>query len=73
MYPGCERSLIGKSNTGDNHYHGKDGLGESPDTTPPDVSNVQKKHAVSFLIEIVNRFPGKSYSQKTINFNKSSF
>ena len=40
------------------HYHGDDGLGDAADIPQPDLSVLQKEHAVNYLIRISQQHPG---------------
>uniref|UniRef100_A0A3Q2QM55 Si:dkey-4e7.3 n=1 Tax=Fundulus heteroclitus TaxID=8078 RepID=A0A3Q2QM55_FUNHE len=40
-------------------FHGQDGLGDAPDPRSPGLDLVQKEHAVSAIIRIVNENPGQ--------------
>ena len=41
------------------HYHGLDGLGDIPDPDAPDEDLVKAEHAVTALLDMANRHPGR--------------
>ena len=57
MYRGSETSLLG-TKSDYTYYHGKDGLGDWPDTNPPDPSLVKPQHGVQVLLDLVNEHKG---------------
>ncbi|KAM4046738.1 inosine-uridine preferring nucleoside hydrolase-like [Anomaloglossus baeobatrachus] len=58
VYRGATRPLLSKS-VHASFYHGVDGLGDAPDSTPPDLDLLQKEHAVLAMIRIINDYPGE--------------
>lgn len=58
VYRGCEEPLVGRQvHAGD--YHGKDGLGDSPDADPPNLELLQKRKGVQALVKTVKQHPGE--------------
>lgn len=41
------------------HYHGIDGLGDATDIPEPDMTLLQKEHAVNYLVRISQQCPGE--------------
>lgn len=58
VYSGAPSSLLG-SPVGGASYHGKDGLGDSPDPNAPGLEHLQKEHAVDAMLRIVNEQVGR--------------
>jgi inosine-uridine nucleoside N-ribohydrolase len=40
------------------HYHGNDGLGDADLDIEVSLDKIQKEHAVSALLRLVNEYPG---------------
>lgn len=59
MYRGASTSLIG-DRLDATHYHGRDGLGDANLAINVTMDQIQKEHAVSALIRLVNQLPGTS-------------
>jgi len=58
IYCGVEDSMVGGK--GDScYFHGKDGLGDVPESNPPDHNLIRKENAVLELIRIMNEQPGE--------------
>ncbi|AWR98525.1 nucleoside hydrolase [Metallosphaera hakonensis] len=55
VYPGMDRPLVKEFRTVEN-VHGKGGVGESPLSS---TSKPQNKHAVDFILEMADRYPGE--------------
>ncbi|XP_069060473.1 inosine-uridine preferring nucleoside hydrolase-like isoform X2 [Pleurodeles waltl] len=53
VYSGAQASLLGSPVEGA-CYHGKDGLGDSPDPNAPGLEHLQREHAVDAMLRIVN-------------------
>ena len=60
MYKGSVLSLLGM-HTDSAYHHGDDGMGGVPDPDPPSHDLVQPKHAVTAMIDIVDKHPGRSF------------
>jgi len=66
--------LVGSTGENSSYYHGNDGLGDVPDPSAPDLSNVQNEHAVLALIRLVNQHAGNFIAavvrdKFNVNFN----
>ena len=58
MYRGCSGPLLAtRRHAGD--YHGKDGLGDSPDPDAPDLDLLHGRNAVKAMIKMVKENPGE--------------
>ena len=58
VYRGCAEPLVAhKRHAGD--FHGKDGLGDSPDPDAPGLDAVQEGKAAEAIIKMVNDNPGE--------------
>ncbi|XP_034459573.1 inosine-uridine preferring nucleoside hydrolase-like isoform X1 [Hippoglossus hippoglossus] len=58
VYRGCGEPLLArKRNAGD--YHGKDGLGDSPDPDAPGLDLLNGRNAVKAMIKMVKENPGE--------------
>ncbi|XP_032236197.2 inosine-uridine preferring nucleoside hydrolase [Nematostella vectensis] len=58
VYKGATKGLLG--HTFDlPGYHGVDGLGDATDAKEPDLTLLQKGHAVSAMLDIVRKLPGE--------------
>lgn len=58
VYKGCSRPLLARKQHASD-YHGKDGLGDVPDSAPPSLDLLQKERAVQALIKTVKDNPGE--------------
>ncbi|XP_072300838.1 inosine-uridine preferring nucleoside hydrolase-like isoform X2 [Eucyclogobius newberryi] len=58
VFKGASKPILGNQiEVG--HFHGLDGLGDSPDPNAPSVDMIQKEGAVSAMIRIINEHPGE--------------
>ncbi|XP_056435734.1 inosine-uridine preferring nucleoside hydrolase isoform X1 [Gadus chalcogrammus] len=58
VFKGADKPILGKGiNAG--HFHGLDGLGDVPDSDAPGLDLIQKEGAVSAMIRLVDKYPGK--------------
>ncbi|XP_078401286.1 nucleoside hydrolase-like [Cetorhinus maximus] len=58
VFRGACSSLLGQSLNASDH-HGKDGLGDVPDSNAPGLEHLQSEHAVNALIRIVTEHTGQ--------------
>ncbi|XP_029657176.1 inosine-uridine preferring nucleoside hydrolase-like isoform X2 [Octopus sinensis] len=58
VFQGCKYPLMQRAQHAQ-YYHGKDGLGDVPDSEAPGLDHLQKEHAVNALIHLVNQNPGE--------------
>ncbi|XP_032879133.1 inosine-uridine preferring nucleoside hydrolase-like [Amblyraja radiata] len=58
VYRGADVSLLGKELNA-HLYHGKDGLGDAPDSKAPGLENIQTEHAVNAMIRIATAHAGQ--------------
>ncbi|XP_072300839.1 inosine-uridine preferring nucleoside hydrolase-like [Eucyclogobius newberryi] len=58
VFKGASKPILGNQIEGA-HFHGLDGLGDSPDPNAPSVDMIQKEGAVSAMIRIINEHPGE--------------
>ncbi|EDO42061.1 predicted protein [Nematostella vectensis] len=54
VFKGAGKPLIAKHEPSASHFHGYDGLGDSSNLKTPDMSLLQKEHAVDALIRLAN-------------------
>ena len=59
MYRGADRPLVTTGFTS-THYHGEDGLGDSGRDVDISGAQLQKEHAVSAIVRLVNQYPGQN-------------
>lgn len=72
VFQGANKPIMGNSiNAG--YFHGKDGLGDSPDPKAPSLDMIQKEHGVDAIIRIVNEHPGEVGSLSTVFWFRSCF
>ena len=57
IYKGATRPLV-KPYVPATYFHGDDGLGDVPDVTAPDVTLIQKEHAVDALARLAEKYAG---------------
>ncbi|KAI1899861.1 hypothetical protein AGOR_G00066130 [Albula goreensis] len=58
VFCGASKPILGKTLSA-GHFHGQDGLGDSPDPDAPGLEMVQKEGAVAAMIRIANEHPGE--------------
>ncbi|XP_041858591.1 inosine-uridine preferring nucleoside hydrolase-like [Melanotaenia boesemani] len=58
VFKGVDKPILGNSIDA-GHFHGLDGLGDTPDPNAPGLDLIQKEHAVSAIVRIVNENPGE--------------
>ncbi|KAL7385630.1 hypothetical protein ABVT39_025454 [Epinephelus coioides] len=58
VFKGAAKPILGNSLSA-GHFHGQDGLGDTPDPNAPGLELVHKEGAVSAMIRIVNENPGE--------------
>ena len=62
VYVGCNKPLLGEikpnARAASSTYHGKDGLGDVPDSKAPDDSHLQSEHGVQALIRLSKELAG---------------
>ncbi|CAJ1087483.1 inosine-uridine preferring nucleoside hydrolase-like [Xyrichtys novacula] len=58
VFRGCEYSMLDEKREASD-FHGKDGLGDSPDPNAPGLDKLQKRKAVQAMIKIVKENPGE--------------
>ncbi|XP_005945141.1 probable uridine nucleosidase 1 isoform X2 [Haplochromis burtoni] len=59
VFKGAAMPILGDSGISSGHFHGKDGLGDAPDSKAPGLELVQKENAAIAMIRIVNENPGE--------------
>ncbi|XP_031440064.1 inosine-uridine preferring nucleoside hydrolase isoform X2 [Clupea harengus] len=58
VFKGTSKPILGVSIDA-GHFHGQDGLGDSPDPSAPGMDQLQKEGAVEAMVRIVNEHPGE--------------
>ncbi|KAM5157612.1 pyrimidine-specific ribonucleoside hydrolase RihA-like [Mantella aurantiaca] len=58
VYRGAGTAILGQ-NINASYFHGKDGLGDVPDSNAPDLQLLQKEHAVDAMKRITSQYPGQ--------------
>lgn len=59
VFKGAAMPILGDSGISSGDFHGKDGLGDAPDSKAPGLELVQKENAAIAMIRIVNENPGE--------------
>ncbi|XP_072267906.1 pyrimidine-specific ribonucleoside hydrolase RihA-like [Pyxicephalus adspersus] len=58
VYKGAGTAILGQ-NINASYFHGKDGLGDVPDSNAPRLQLLQKEHAVDALKRFTSQYPGQ--------------
>ena len=57
VYKGASSALVGEGLEA-THYHGSDGMGDANLDIQVSMDQLQKEHAASALVRLVNQYPG---------------
>ncbi|KAM3928493.1 pyrimidine-specific ribonucleoside hydrolase RihA-like [Leptodactylus fuscus] len=58
VFRGASTSILG-DNINASYFHGKDGLGDVPDSSAPGLEFIQKEHAVDAMKRFASEYPGQ--------------